>query len=665
MIDRNTYFATLTGPSLCSAIFERIDDFYDVLNSSGRLSLYRRLANSYHLGYFRGGKLNQTGEQDEFTTMHANHFRNILQHLFVMTTAQRPTFEPHAVNTDYKSKAQTIVSKGVLDYYGRGPMGRTTDFSTEFGILFGETEAVVDWDASMGKPYMANPQDPGKFLMEGDVRFRNYTPINCIRDVTLTEASAMRWRVYRDFVNRHDLAARFPEAKLRINSIEMDNSVMSGRWLAPWSQKVGDTVPVYIFYHEKTPAVPNGAFALVIDTKGPLMSGGLPYDFFPGFRLAPSEMNGTPFGYSIAFDLLPIQEAIDILYSTVVTNQANFGVQNIQVPEGTNVTVEQLVNGLNLLKYQSQLGKIEPLNLVNTPPEIFNFIKQLEALMETLAGINSVTRGNPEASLKSGAALALVQSMAIQFNSGLQKAYAEHIQGVGTAVVQILAKFPKTKRIIEIAGKANRTYLKEFEAADLADISRVTVDLGNPLSRTTAGKVQMAEELLKNKLIETGDQYIQVLTTGSLEPLIESKQAELMLIASENEMMAEGKKPTVAVTDEHVLHIREHRCTLASPEARANPGVVQATTEHLTEHIKMLEQLSVSNPNLLIALGQTPVQAGPPAPPPGPGAPNAAPVKDPAADPAAAAAAKVGLPNMPKSPLTNAPASVAPPPPVV
>lgn len=659
----NQYFASRVGSEFAAAVMERVKEYYQGLETSGRLALYKRLANSYHLGYFRGGKLNQSGEQDEFTMMHANHFRNILDHMVTMTTSQRPAFEPRATNTDYKSKAQTIVSRGVLDYYNREKgMGESAENCTEGGVLFGETETLVEWDSQAGDPYMASPDQQGDVLPQGDVTFREFGPIDCIRDLMLTSAKKMTWRVYRDFANRHDLAARYPEARDRILNLSVDSSLMSNRWLSPWSWRNGDIVPFYTFYHDKTPACPNGRVAVLIDAVGPLLDGGLPYDAFPGFRLAPNEQSGTPFGYSIAFDLLPIQEAIDILYSVVTTNQANFGVQNILIPEGGGLNLKQLTDGLNAIYFDPKHGKPEGLNLTSTPPEIFNFIGKLEGLMETLSGVNSVTRGDPAANLKSGAALALVQSMAIQFNSKLQKAYARQVENTGTAVVKILGKFPKTKRMVEIVGKANRTYLKEFEAKDLAGISRVTVDMGNPLSRTTAGKVQMAEDLLKNKLIENADQYIQVLTTGNLDPLIEGKQAELMLISSENELLSEGKTVMAVVTDDHALHAYEHKSVLASPEARNNPEIVKATTAHLSEHIKILEQLSASNPNLLIALGQTPVQPPPApgggAPPAGPGAPEKPPVGAPSIgktldvnSPAAKAAGIIPPPNMPVNPL--------------
>lgn len=664
---RKEYFAMRQGEDFTKGLMERVNDFYQGLVSSKRLDLYRKLASAKYMGYFRGGALMKSGAQDEFTMIHANHFANILGNMVTMTASSRPSFDPRAVNTDHKSKAQTIVARGVLDYYNREKgMGETSEDCADGGALFGESEAVPEWDAKAGDDYMADPNNPGATIKQGDINFRVFGPVDCIRDVMLPAAKKMKWRIYRDFEDRWELAARYPEARDRIMALQVDSSIMSNRWLSPWTWKTGDVVPFYTFYHERTAACPNGRVAIFIDDKGPLLDGGLPYKTFPGYRLAPQEQKGTPFGYSLSFDLLPIQEAIDMLASVVTTNQTTFGVQNVLIPTGANFALKQLSDGLNALYYDQKFGKPEALNLVSTPKEIFDWIEYLVRWMETISGVNSVARGNPEASLKSGAALALVQSMAIQFNSNLQKAYTRHVEGLGTAVIQILSTFPKTKRMVEIAGKANRSYMKEFGAEDMASISRVSVDMGNPLSRTTAGKVQMAEDLLGKGLVDA-EQYIQVLTTGNLDPIIEGKQAELMLIASENEALADGTPAQVVVTDNHALHVQEHKSVLASPEARVTPEVVQAATDHITAHIKMLEQLSMSNPNLLIALGQTPVPppptpmvpGGPPAPP-APGAPApggapggpAAPLLD-ATDPTLKAGQGVKGPGMPTNPLTK------------
>lgn len=661
-----TYFALRTGREFTAGLFERVNAYYQDLLVSGRLDLYRRLNKAKFMGFYRGGSTVKAGVQDEFTLINVNHFKNILTNMVTMTSSSRPSFDPRATNTDHKNKSQVLVARGVLDYYNRDKgMGEIAEASCKGTVLLGETEAVCEWDGSEGDDYMADPNNPGKTVKEGDIVFRSFNPVDAIRNAQLTSAAKMTWRIYRDFEDRHELAARFPEARDRILNLEVDNRLMSQRWLNPWMYRDGmDIVPFYTFYHDRTAACPNGRMSLFVDSEGSLMEGGLPYRAFPGHRMAADEMDGTPFGDSCSFDMLPIQEAIDMLCSIIETNQETFGVQNVLIPEGCNLQLKQLADGLNALYYDPKFGKPEPLKLLSTPKEIFDWIEYLVRAMETISGVNSVARGNPEASLKSGAALALVQSMAIQFNSNLQKAYTRQVEGLGTNVVQILSTFPKTKRIVDITGKANRSYLKEFTAEDMSSIKRVTVDMGNPLARTTAGKVEIAESLLEKNLV-TADQYLQVLNTGTLEPLIEGKTAELMLICSENEALAEGKPAHVAVTDAHALHIQEHKVVLASPEAREDPAVVKATTDHMQEHINTLQTLSAQNPNLLIALGQQPVQPPPMATPPGaPAAPPPAGGKGgdlgamaDATDPSLKAG-KIAPAGMPTNPLTKEKAPV-------
>jgi hypothetical protein len=225
-----------------------------------------------------------------------------------------------------------------------------------------------------------------------------------------------------------------------------------------------------------------------------------------------------------------------------------------------------------------------PLQLTSTPAEIFNFIEGIKADMETLIGVNSVARGNPESNLKSGAALALIQSLAIQFAQGLQQSYAQLLEDVGTSVIHILQDYAATPRVALIAGKANKSYLKEFKSDDLMNISRVVVDMGNPVMRTTAGRVNLAEQLLQNGLVQTPQQYLEVLTSGKLEPIYESEQAELLLIRSENEQMQEGIQPAVLRTDNHPLHIKEHLVVLSAPKSRANPTIVNAALSHIQQH---------------------------------------------------------------------------------
>lgn len=373
-----------------------------------------------------------------------------------------------------------------------------------------------------------------------------------------------------------------------------------------------------------------------------IFDGPLPYRGIPVRRIGAEDQLGSIFGYTIGFDLLPVQQAIDALYSTVVTNQAAFGVQNVLVPKGAGLDPFKLSTGLNVIEYDSKVGPPQALNLTQTPPEIFNFIKMLEDIQQMLSGVNSVARGEPNASLKSGAALALVQSMAIQFSQSLQQSYVELAEDVGTDTINILRDFARTPRVAMIAGKSNRSIMKQFTGDDLDQINRVTVDVGNPLSKTTAGRVNLAETLIQNGMIGNPDQYMQVISTGKLEPVIEGKQAEMLNIKAENEALSIGQDVIAVMTDDHPKHVMEHKVVLASPEARKNPAIVTATTNHMMEHLNLMKTI---DPTLLQMMGIQPIQQAAPAVEQSP-----APMLD-ATNPVTQEAAQVNMPNVPQSPL--------------
>jgi hypothetical protein len=451
-----------------------------------------------------------------------------------------------------------------------------------------------------------------------------------------------------DFRNKYTLAAKYPGLRDEILSVSVDIDALAKMTVNIMQLDDSDNIPVYTLIHKPTPALPNGRYTECIDNSIVLQDGPIPYDETHIYRIAPDEESGTIFGFTVGFDLLGMQEAIDMLYSTAITNQATFGVQNILVPKGHDLSTSQLSGGLNVMEFDPKVGKPESLNLTSTPPEIFNFMQQLEHLMETISGVNSVARGNPEASLKSGAALALVQSMAVQFSMGLQQSYAQLVEDLGTGTIKILQKFAAVPRVAEIAGKSNRPMMKEFTGGDLDMINRVMVDMGNAMTRTTAGKVNLAEQMLNFNMIENPDQYIQVVNTGRLEPVIQGKQAQLLLIKSENEKLSEGQPQRVLATDNHAKHVLEHSAVLSNPEIRQTPDdpIVMVTLQHIQEHLDMMGNPAIQQ--LMQVLHQEIVApAAPPAPPPAPGAMGQA--LDPT-QPVMQEAAAVNQPNMPQPP---------------
>jgi len=604
----NLYFAAKPSSDLACILLERAQSFYSFLNANEYL--VKVLDNwRYYYGFFGnsmslGHHVSYTGEQGELVSLPVNHYRNIAEHIKVMITAVRPIMEARAVNTDYKSLAQAYLANGILDYYMREQgLEEALKLAVEMGIALGSGFIKMEWNSTAGDKYDYD-SDAGTYSYTGEVEFTNLSPFDVVFDGT-RETYKPDWVLTRSFKNRYDLMAKYPELAEKIRNVPVRDYNKTYR-LALWTNDQTDDVAVYEFFHKKTESMPEGRYLLFLDQDVQLMDAPLPYRSLPVFRITPANIMGTPYGYSPMFDIFPLQEALNSLYSTILTNQNAFGVQSIFVPRGSDIAISSLEGGLNIM--QGNEPPV-PIQLTSTPKETFQFIEMMIQAIETLSAVNSVTRGQPEASLKSGNALALVQSMAIQYISGFQQSYVKLVEEIGTQLINNLKDFAKAPRVAAIVGKNNRTMLKEFTGDDLVSINRVIVDIGNPLSRTTAGRVQMAEQMLQMNLIKTPSEYFQVINTGKLDTVFENDLHQLLLIKQENEKMMEGRDPLVAPGDLHSTHIKEHNAVLSDSDIRDNPEITRVVMDHIQRH---MDALTNTDPRLLMIIGEQPL---PPAQP--------------------------------------------------
>lgn len=644
------YWAAGETSKCADEVRDRIDQYYQFLSQNGYLSLWGKIYASYYEGMFRGGVINDAGAQAEFKVMSVNHFRNLIEHIQQLVQSTRPAFEPRAINSDAKSLKQAMLAKGLLDYYMREKRLENQLFSaTEFALCFGEGFIVSTWNATDGKQVAADP-DTERPIHEGDILYEAKEPIDIIRDPRLDNYRSRDWIVVRSYINRYELMAKYPEYATKISQIQTEVNPRHHYRANLADQRKFDTdqIILYTFYHARTAACPDGRQMQLLDDDITLTDGPLGYRHLPVYRMVSKERIGTPMGHTVAYDLSALQEAYNLTFNTILTNQAMFGVQNVFVPKGAGFNVVDMAGGLRFVEYDANMPKPEPMNLLHTPQEVYNFLGGIEQQMMTISGINNVTRGDPQASLKSGAALALIQSMAIQFNQGLQFGYAKLIEDVGTATVQMLQDYAAAPRTAAIAGKYNRSWVEEFTGEDLNMIDRVVVDIGNPVLQTAAGKVELAGQMLQAKLINDPSELLMVMQTGNLEPLIEGRTSELMGIRSENEYLQNGQTVAVMLTDDHRTHIQEHKCIAADPSVRQDPNKMNILIDHIQQHLDIL-----MNPQLapvLVAMGQQPFPpAQPPAGPAGGPGPQVPP------QPGTNANAQVAgmQPNMPNNALTG------------
>lgn len=632
----DTYFAADEPDKCVDYLSKKSSYWFNLLNANRYIDKLTKSWESYHGAYYSSSyadshSISFGGESGELSNIAVNHYRNIARHMHTMITTNRPSFQARSINTDYKSQVQTVLANGLLDYYLREKkMEAYLKTAVEYAIVLGSGYIKMEWNATSGEIYdyiepsedniynfnendepldeRGNKLEPAP-VYEGDVEFTNLSPFDVVFDNTKETPMDHDWVLCRSFKNKYDLIAKYPELKEEILKIKSKSDHYYYRMsLSPLDETVD--IPVYEFYHKRTESLPDGRYVLYLDEDTILMDTAMPYRSLPVYSIMPSHYLGTPYGYSPMFDLLPMQDAVNSLYSTILTNNSAFGVQSILSPRGNDIRINQVEEGLNFIEYNAKVaggadGRPEPLQLTRTAPETYQFLEMLVRDMETISGVNSVARGNPESSLKSGTALALVQSQALQFMSGLQQSYIMMIENIGTGLIELLQDFAKVPRVAAIAGKSNKVKMEYFSSKSIETISRVVVDVGNALAATTAGRVQMADNMIQMGVITNPEQYFSVINTGKLETMTEGSNNQALLVRAENERLADGETDVIATAvDKHSMHIREHMNVLADPDLRMDTELTQRVLAHIQEHIALLQE---TDPNLLALIGEQPL----------------------------------------------------------
>lgn len=697
--EKDTYFAKLPDDKIGAALWERKREYERFIKQVGLYALYRKMHWRYYGQEEKTGftthEVGQSGPQGEIHVLKMNHQRSILTAWLNMVQSSRPAVVPVAINDDYESELEVKRGRALLDHE-RGPGGAGIEEHEsdvrEFAGLYGHAAMLQLWNEHRGDVVMPTAQEagmelpPGEDLTQsertGELEAFALSPLDFFFDPRRKDAH-YPWVICRVWKCREDVIASFPAFEEQILKIKSQPEAdgtdgidfafsfsrgSTGAGIATGSQK--DEIPLYVFFHDATEAMPDGKQVMFLDADTVLKAGPLGYKHKPFRRLAAANIDRTPFGFTPAWDLLAPQEASDSLKSIALTNARTYGLGSMTAPKDSDVQRDQLVEGLILLEYTQGMDKPEPIQFPKTPPEVFTFDRSIVGEMGTILGVNSVVRGDPEASLKSGSALALVQAQGVQFSSGFQSNDVQFIEGHSFDTIEITQVFMTEERQFEIVGAHVASLTLPFAGDKLKRITKVRVQVVNPMAKTLAGKVQMADTLAErfgsNGQFSAGD-YFRVLETGTLEHMTKGPDQKAANIERENELLSQGFGPIPQVpkmdpmgqpvmdpktgkpvmvpqkapntryvvcllTDDHRAHVRKHLEIVDNPAIRDSDDplaqrIVKATLDHIDEHEQMITTMTLQRPGLLELTNQQPLQAAlPPAPAPAPaGLPGAHP----------------------------------------
>jgi hypothetical protein len=689
------HWASVPTQELPDIVRALADAYWQRLNEAGLLDLWRRSESAYYLtdgtmGLWKDGVAVQyAGPDAEIDLLQVNHYRSIVDGILSMTTQARAEFQAKAVNDKTRSLMEAPVATGLVSaYWRRTHLEQGTTSDVRKVLLYGEGYQHLRWDVHAGKLMTQEVPGPdgqpvtvkmtgehGEPVHEGDVVPESVPPWRVVHDLDC-KSTTLPWAMVAHRESLWDLVARYPALAPNILAERGQPRWPEDVWQDQWQTAPDDDdmVTVWCVYHLPTDAIPEGRYALVLGSvvlyDGPAL---LP-DEIPVYPLIAARQEGRGWGHSAAWDLLPLQQTLNMSESSLVTMMEAFGMYNILVPDSSGIAPSDLGSGRKFVKCKTgpdgQMVKPEVMNLLDIEPAAFDYPDRQQSKMETLSGMNSVARGEPDSNLKSGAALALVQSLAVQFNSALQSARVFHLEAVASGLLALLKLHMDTPRVAETAGSGANRYLKEVRKDEIEGVDRVELDIVSGVMGQAAGRLQIADNLLEKVPGLTPEQYLQVVNTGRLDPLTRSETAELDLIAQENDELREGRETPVEDFDDHGLHVKEHRALL-DIATRRDKRVADVIKAHIVEHAN---RLAAMDPMTAALTGQS-VPPPPPMLPPGasgdgpppPGGPPAP--KGGGSEPKAPAPGLArpmggppvpGGPRMPVNPLTDARAPAAP-----
>lgn len=680
-----TYFALREGKELGDAILERKRTYERFVESAGLTRVWRKMHWRYYGASPSGDQDDQSvgtdGPSGEIHFLMMNHLRADVSIWLNLAFNQRTEMEPQATTDDYEGEIEVKRAKATLEYYtAKAHIEERENEVGEYAGVYGMGYIMRWWNRFRGKVVAAptptfegEPPTDEQPLRAGELESFSLTPMDCFVDPT-SRTGERQWTICRVYQNRYDKMVEYPEFAQQIAEATSEDDVTQnltqrvdilGLARVGESKNHRDEIPVFYFFHEPTPAVPEGLVVVLINSdiileKFPLTD---VYERMPVQRLAASEIHRTPFGYSPAWGLLAPQEAQTVLSTIAMSNASTFGLGIVISPKGADIDNTDLGGGLKLVEYTPGLERPSALQMPQTPQEVYAFRQGLISEMGTLIGVNSVVRGDPEASLKSGSALALVQATAVQFSNDFQKKIViwkelHHFDTISIAQMNMREELQP-----EIAGNYQASLLKAFTGEQFKKVKKVKCSGVNPMSKTLAGKVQIADTLIERfpGQLTPGD-YMRMLDTGEIDYLTRGEAQRRRNLDRENELLSSGIGPVpivevpvmgpmgplvdpmngqpvteeksqpqpgvryvrALITDDHRAHILKHLEVLDNPAVRESTSpeaqaVIDAVLGHVEEHEKLAVQATTTRLTLLELTNQPPLQSAlpPPMPPEG------------------------------------------------
>lgn len=617
----NIYWAAETNlEKLSSSMVQKVRNFDDMLNSFELWQRWRMAACLYHGGDPKNNSKAadvQWSPNSGMLKHRINLFRRNLDSAHILITGVRPSFSPRANANDSSVTEAVVIADQLLDNALTKKGGEEAAKETvRHALMYSWSYMMTVWDTFSGnlEPMMDEMTGEPRYANQGDISFLSLRPDQVIFDVGVDENVQHDWYIVARNRSKQELIALYPDYEDLIQEATVDTVRQdeSSTILNNKSKQVTHTdyVKVYELYHEKTSFLPNGRQAIMLNSvvigDGPLRYRRIPIAMMSsGAMLPETGMATTHF-----FDAMGPQRVLDSSISSSTSIMDVLGVPIIWTGGGgallagaDSADIASIVSS-DGIKFLNTPQEPKPVEFAGgSVPALVSYAQYLQQIITDVSRLNDVALGNTSAT--SGKHLSMAHAMAQQASSDYQSSYASLFEKIGLMIIEVYRDFSTPEQTIMIVGRENQSMSREFHTEQLDVIEGIDIDIGTAVMKTAAGRKEVADMLLQSQTINQ-DQYLEIISTGKLEPVTDGPAKIRILLDYENQELAQGKPVPVGLYDNHPQHIAEHSLVLLDPRARANQQIIAAVQDQIRGHMEAWTQLYMQAPDAAAALNIPP-----------------------------------------------------------
>jgi hypothetical protein len=200
----------------------------------------------------------------------------------------------------------------------------------------------------------------------------------------------------------------------------------------------------------------------------------------------------------------------------------------------------------------------QAIQLTAVPGSLPDFKKYIHSMLDHESGQNSTSRGEPPPNIRSGEMAALMDSIALRYQSYRQQAARRFRIHGATIILDMIKRYGDSPFLVDITGIDSRSYVTEFTRDDMSGIERITMDVVSPIMQTIAGRWQVYS-MLKDLPPDQRAAAYELIATGDTSLFVQKDRSTELLIRRENEDLVTGARPVMCSAGEDaVLHYQRH-----------------------------------------------------------------------------------------------------------